>query len=104
MAGYYRYTAVLDACVLYPAPLRDLLLSLAAGGIFGARWTSQIQDEWMRNLAAKRPDLPADALARTASMMNTAVEDCLITHFEYLIDGLTLPDPDGCVSGLRIRR
>ena len=30
MAGYYRYTAVLDACVLYPAPLRDLLLSPAS--------------------------------------------------------------------------
>lgn len=46
MAGYYRYTAVLDACVLYPAPLRDLLLSLASDGIFSARWTAQIQDEW----------------------------------------------------------
>lgn len=39
MAGLYRYTAVLDACVLYPAPLRDLLLSLAAEDVFGARWT-----------------------------------------------------------------
>jgi hypothetical protein len=33
MAGHYRYTAVLDACVLYPAPLRDLLVSLAVDGI-----------------------------------------------------------------------
>ncbi len=24
-----RFTAVLDACVLYPAPIRDLLLHLA---------------------------------------------------------------------------
>lgn len=37
MAGYSRYTVVLDACVLYPAPLRDLLLSLASEGIFRAR-------------------------------------------------------------------
>lgn len=42
MAGYFQYTAVLDACVLYPAPLRDLLLSLAVEGVFRARWTERI--------------------------------------------------------------
>ena len=29
MAGTSLYTVVLDACVLYPAPVRDILLSLA---------------------------------------------------------------------------
>lgn len=57
MAGYFQYTVVLDACVLYPAPLRDLLLSLAAEGVFRARWTERIHQEWTRNLLAKRPDL-----------------------------------------------
>jgi hypothetical protein len=76
MAGYYRYTAVLDACVLYPAPLRDLLLSLASEGMFSARWTTQIQEEWIRNLSAKRSDLKPEALARTAATMNRATEDC----------------------------
>jgi hypothetical protein len=33
MAGYYRYTAILDACVLYPAPLRDLLLYSVLAGL-----------------------------------------------------------------------
>ena len=75
MAGFYRYTAVLDACVLYPAPLRDLLLSLAAEDVFGARWTGQIQDEWIRNLCANRPDLSTEVLARTKSMMSSAVEE-----------------------------
>jgi predicted nucleic acid-binding protein len=93
MAGYFRYTAVLDACVLYPAPLRDLMLSLASTGIFHARWTSMIQQEWLTNLLANRPDLPRDALLRTATMMNMAVEDCLINKFEFLIDSLALPDP-----------
>jgi hypothetical protein len=46
--------AVLDACVLYPAPLRDLLLSLAASGLYQARWTQLIQDEWISNLLANR--------------------------------------------------
>jgi predicted nucleic acid-binding protein len=94
MAGYYRYTAVLDACVLYPAPLRDLLLSLASGEMFGARWTSLIQAEWVRNLAIKRPDLTLDLLNRTATMMNSAIEDCLVEDFAWLIDSLVLPDPD----------
>jgi len=94
MAGYYRYTAILDACVLYPAPLRDLLLSFAAEGVFDARWTRQIEQEWVSNLLAKRADLSADQLARTVQLMRQAVEDCLIEDYEYLIEVLHLPDPD----------
>lgn len=94
MAGHYRYTAVLDACVLYPAPLRDLLLSLAADGLFGGRWTSMIQAEWVRNLAANRPDLPLEMLERTVTMMNSAIEDSLVEDFSWLIETLILPDPD----------
>ena len=81
MAGFYRYTAVLNACVLYPAPLRDLLLSLASNDIFGARWTSAIQDEWVRNLTANRPDLNIEGLRRTINVMNSVIEDCLIENF-----------------------
>jgi predicted nucleic acid-binding protein len=94
MAGSYRYTVVLDACVLYPAPLRDLLLSLPSAGIYRARWTHLIQDEWLRNLAANRPDLKPEALRRTIAIMNEAVDDCLVEKFEYLLTSLTLPDPD----------
>ncbi|OFA05885.1 putative toxin-antitoxin system toxin component, PIN family [Duganella sp. HH101] len=94
MAGYYRYTAILDACVLYPAPLRDLLISLAVEGVFRARWTNTIQAEWMRNLSANRPDLRRDALDRTIATMNEVVDDCLIENFEYLIEKLILPDPN----------
>jgi hypothetical protein len=94
MAGYYRYTAVLDACVLYPAPLRDLLMSLAVEGMYGARWTAQVHDEWVRNLIAKRPDLDKQKLLRTAALMNEAVEDALVENYQYLIPALDLPDPD----------
>lgn len=94
MAGHSRFTVVLDACVLYPAPLRDLLLSLAAVGIFHARWTQRIQDEWVRNLLANRPDLQAEALRRTVATMNDAIDDCLVEKFEFMVDSLTLPDPD----------
>lgn len=45
-----KFTAVLDANVLYPAPLRDLLMRLAVTDLFAARWTERIHDEWIRNL------------------------------------------------------
>lgn len=94
MAGYYRYTAVVDACVLYPAPLRDLLLSLAAEGMFRARWSDRIHDEWTRSLLAKRPDLQRASLARTIGLLNEAVEDATIDGFDYLVPTLALPDED----------
>lgn len=94
MAGYYSYTVILDACVLYPAPTRDLLLSLAEQGMFHARWTSSIQDEWTRNVLKDRPDIKPEALSNTAKMMNEAIEDCLVEDYEYLIDTLSLPDQD----------
>jgi hypothetical protein len=86
--------AVLDACVLYPAPLRDLLLWLALSGVYRPRWTETIHEEWMGSLLKERPDLARDRLERTRELMNGAVPDCLIEGFEGLIVGLSLPDPD----------
>lgn len=95
MAGSARYTAILDACVLYPAPLRDLLLSLARDGLFHARWTRRIEDEWVRNLLRQRPDLDAAMLSRTCELMVKAVPDSLVTGWEAIEPGLVgLPDPD----------
>jgi predicted nucleic acid-binding protein len=87
-------TAVYDSCVLYPAPLRDLLVRLARTGLFRARWTDAIHDEWIRNLLEDRPDLSAAQLERTRKLMNAAVRDCLVVGYEGRIDSLTLPDPD----------
>ncbi len=85
---------VFDACVLYPAPLRDLLVQLATTGIFRAKWTDLIHDEWTRNLLIKRPALNADRLARLRVLMNENVPDAVVTNFEDLIPTLELPDPD----------
>lgn len=51
-------------------------------------------DETFRTLQAKRPELSADRLARTRTLMNNAVRDCLVTGYEGLIAGLRLPDSD----------
>ena len=88
-----RYTVVFDACVLYPAPLRDFLLRLSMTGLFSAKWTDQIHDEWIRNLVKNRPELE-DKLPRTRELMDRAVPDALVKGYEPLIDSLDLPDKD----------
>lgn len=88
------FTAVYDACVLYPAPLRDFLMWLALSGRFRARWSATIHDEWTRNLLANRTDLTRDQLDRTVTLMDAAVPDATVTGYEPLIEGLKLPDPD----------
>ncbi|EMI40828.1 PIN domain-containing protein [Rhodopirellula sp. SWK7] len=80
--------------MLFPAPLRDLLMQLALTGQFRARWSSMIHDEWTRNVPKVRPDLTAEQLSRTRRLMDSNVLDALVTGFEPLIDALDLPDPD----------
>lgn len=88
------FTALYDACVLYPAPLRDLLMHLALTDLYRARWTDRIHDEWIGAVLDKRSDLRRDQLECTRRLMNAHVRDCLVTGYEDLIDRLTLPDPD----------
>lgn len=71
-------TAVYDACVLYPAPLRDLLMHLALVDLFRARWTDTIHEEWIGSVLAHRADLERAALERTRDLMNANVLDCLV--------------------------
>ncbi|GAB3502984.1 PIN domain-containing protein [Curvibacter fontanus] len=93
MAGSARYTAVLDANVLYPALLRDLLLSLAHADLYSAKWTAHIRDEWTRTLQKNKPHM-AQNIQLAAELMEQAIPDCLVMGYEHLIDGLKLPDPD----------
>jgi predicted nucleic acid-binding protein len=88
------FTALYDACVLYPAPIRDVLMHLALTDIYRARWTNQIHEEWIRSVLANRPDLRRAQLERTRDLMNAHARDALIENFEDLIPSLSLPDPD----------
>ena len=89
-----NFVALLDACVLYPAQLRDLLLRTAISDLYKARWTDQIHDEWIRSLRKNRQDISLERLARTRELMNTSVPDCLVNGYEPYISELNLPDPD----------
>lgn len=89
-----RSVALLDANVLYPARLRDLLVRLAIAGQYHACWTDQILDECFENLIADRPDLLVDHLLRTRHLLGIAVPDAVVANYDHLIDRLDLPDRD----------
>ncbi|MEP6754095.1 MAG: PIN domain-containing protein [Chthonomonadales bacterium] len=85
-------TAILDACVIYPAPMRDLLIRLSQAGLFRARWTHAIHEEWIRNLLINRPDLSRINLERTRDLMVEHIMNSLISGYEEIIPTLDLPD------------
>lgn len=86
------FTAILDANVLYPAPLRDYLLHLANLEMYKPKWTKIIQEEWIRNLLINRTDLRRENLEKTRNAMNSAFPDSNITNYEEIIKSLSLPD------------
>jgi hypothetical protein len=86
--------AVLDACVLYAAPVRDLFLHLTVGFVLQPKWTERIHTEWVESVLANRPDIPRAALERTRDLMNQWARDWRPPEHEALIPTLSLPDPD----------
>jgi predicted nucleic acid-binding protein len=81
--------SVLDANVLYPAPLRDFLLRLAAARFFKPRWSAQIHEEWIKNLLANNAALSREKLEATRDAMDGFFEGALITDYAHLIPTLT---------------
>jgi predicted nucleic acid-binding protein len=68
MAGQNRYTVLLDANVLYSVAISDALMEVAATGIYAAKWSKAIDDEWVRNLAKNKKRAEADFHTRRDSM------------------------------------
>lgn len=90
--------AVYDACVLYPAFLREFLVWLAIHGVqqtqLRAKWTGRIHREWIRAVRDQRGDIPRSNLLRTRRLMDQNVSGCRIHGYERWMSRLTLPDPD----------
>jgi len=85
---------VLDACTLFPAALRDVLMRLALHRLIFARWTDAIHDEWIEAVLHNRPDLSRERLQRTRELMDLHAGDSLVTGYESRMKGLELPDVD----------
>lgn len=88
------FTAFFDANVFFGVRLRSLVMEVAKSGLFRARWTEQVHDEWIGAVVRRRADLTPDQLRPIATAMDRAIPDTLVTGYDDLIAGLTLPDPD----------
>ncbi len=93
MMNTTRTIAILDANVLFPAPLRDYLLNLADLDLYKPKWTDEIQEEWIKSLLLKRKDISRKSLESAKSAMNIAFPDSNILKYKSKIRSLTLPDP-----------
>ena len=88
------FGAFYDANVFYPAELRSFLMYLAVTGLFRAKWSAAVHEEWISKLLQNRTDLTREKLERTRTLIDLHVVDGLVTGYEHLIPGLLLPDPD----------
>ncbi|AKJ69402.1 hypothetical protein PATSB16_37100 [Pandoraea thiooxydans] len=95
MAGNARYAALLDACVLYPIAMTDSLMSLATAGLFAAKWSTKIEQEWIAALELRRPDLRGKLEFRR-NCMREAVPDWEVPEVAWapLVASYELPDPN----------
>jgi predicted nucleic acid-binding protein len=96
------YTALLDANVLHPMVLCDLLIRLAQHGLFRARWSRRILNEVVRSIARRRTDLPLSKLERRIDMMNQAVADAEVEESEELTGALSVFGDDAHVVAAAI--
>src|SRR5262245_54999442 len=82
--------AVLDACILYPFHLRNIVVQTVVERLVEARWTDAIHEEWIRNLTA----VPTERLQITRRLMEDSLPMAMVKGYEEHIPTVTLPDPN----------
>jgi len=83
---------LLDACVLYPTVLREIILGVAAEGLFRPVWSARILEEWARAARKIGPTGEIQARAEIA-LVRAAWPGAEIPIPEGLEARLWLPDP-----------
>lgn len=83
-----RFTAVIDACVLFSPLKRNLILSLAEAELFRVRWSAEILDETRdatEEFFQKKGCLDwEDRSERAVQAMCQAFDDAIVSDFEEL--------------------
>ena len=84
---------LIDACVLYPTVMREVVLGAAKLGLYEPRWSAQILEEWAR--ATRKIDAAAEVFARgEIAMLGAAFPRANVAVHDGLIQRLWLPDAD----------
>jgi predicted nucleic acid-binding protein len=83
--------AVLDACVLYPTVLREILLGVARAGLYVPLWSDRILEEWARATVKLGPGAEAQARGEIA-LVRAAFPKAGVAVREGLETRLHLPD------------
>ncbi|PFG42683.1 PIN domain-containing protein [Isoptericola jiangsuensis] len=96
------YSAVLDACVLIPYPLFDVLLRCADKGMYRPLWSAEILDETQRNLI-KHLGLEPERAAKRVSTMRRVFPDATVTGHEGLVPAMTNDPKDRHVMAAAVR-
>ena len=85
--------AVLDACVLFPTVLREILIGAARAGLYTPLWSDRILEEWARATTKLGPLAEVQARGEVA-MLRAAFPKASVRIPEGLTARLWLPDPD----------
>lgn len=83
---------VLDTCVIYPTVMRQMLLGVAAEGIFQPLWSKRIIEEWQRSVVKLGSEGVAQARTE-AVMLAQQWPDAEVEWPPSLETRLWLPDP-----------
>ncbi len=84
---------LIDACVLYPTVMREIVLGAAAKKLFAPLWTARVLEEWAR--AAVKLGPAQEALARgEIAMLRANWPDAEVAVDPDLQAQIWLPDPD----------
>ena len=84
--------AVLDACVLYPTVLREILIGVADAGLYTPVWSPRILAEWRHAAARLGADAEAVAGAEIA-LLTRAHAQASIPDDGMAAEGFDWPDP-----------
>src|SRR5438874_9992279 len=87
------FKVVLDACVIFPASLRDTLLRAADAGLYRLHLTDDILEEVRRNLISQR-GIVEDKAQQLVDVIKEYFPEAFVTEHKLLIASMPNNEKD----------